>query len=428
MKHRNRILGVTAIALSATLAACSGSNAVPVTGTEPVAGYNAGQVQAPYQNPSQDQNEAQARMQPMNGAQPSSRMPVNAPANAMPQLPQLDTSRLQAAQIIDQNGFQQPMVAADVQIPMGWQVSGGVSWNDDTNCIANQLQIGWTAMGPDSLTALEILPGFNWQVAGTQIQMNPCPAAPFRTTREFLEATVQRTRPGARTLDFERLADIEQKMAQQTQANPQAQVKHDAGRMLIAYTKDGVDMREMLTAAVSFSQMQGNVVAGTATIYSQRAPNGGLDFSLTQRIADSMLPNMAWMAAMKQRSESNLQRYDNNQRSSINDWHNRQMAIINARGQADRHAERMRTNQEVANIYNQTMAHTNSTTQRMHDKSIAGINEVNNYTGVDGGRVSSSIHGGNKVFQDTNNPNNVYNTDASYPSVPNGYVELQPEP
>ena len=352
--------------------------------------------------------------------------PVQADATAaMP--PPLDTSRMQPAQIIDQNGFGQPMVAADVQIPAGWQAVGGVSWNDNTNCVANQLQLGWSAMAPDSLTAVEILPGFNWQVAGTEIQMNPCPAAPWRSTREFLEATVQRTRPGARVLGYERLADVEQRMAQSAQANPQAQLRHDAGRLLIGYAKDGVAMQELLSAAITFSSMQGNVVAGTATISSLRAPEGRLDRDLGKRIGDSMRANPQWMQAMQQRSMASLQRYDNAQRSSINDWHHRQMAIINARGAADRAAIRMRGNQEVAGIYSAIAANSSATSDRMHKTTMSGVQEVDNYAGVDGSTVQASIHGGDRVFQDTANPGNAYATDAPYAEAPAGYVELQRE-
>ena len=352
--------------------------------------------------------------------------PVQADAIAeMP--PPLDTSRMQPAQIIDQNGFGQPMVAADVQIPAGWQTVGGVSWNDNTNCVANQLQLGWSAMAPDSLTAVEILPGFNWQVSGTEIQMNPCPAAPWRSTREFLEATVQRTRPGARVLGYERLADVEQRMAQSAQANPQAQLRHDAGRLLIGYAKDGVAMQELLSAAITFSSMQGNVVAGTATISSLRAPEGRLDRDLGKRIGDSMRANPQWMQAMQQRSMASLQRYDNAQRSSINDWHHRQMAIINARGAADRAAIRMRGNQEVAGIYSAIAANSSATSDRMHKTTMSGVQQVDNYAGVDGSTVQASIHGGDRVFQDTANPGNAYATDAPYAEAPAGYVELQRE-
>lgn len=341
--------------------------------------------------------------------------------------PPLDTSRMQPAQIIDGQGFGQPMVAADVQIPAGWQTVGGVTWNDATNCVANQLQLGWSAVAPDSLTAVEILPGFNWQVSGTEIQMNPCPSGPWRSTREFLEATVQRTRQGARVVEYQDAPDVARQMAQGQQANPQAQVRHDAGRLLIAYTKDGVEMRELLSAAVTFSAMQGNVVAGTATISSLRAPNGRLDPELGKRIGASMRPNPQWMEAMRQRSMASLQRYDNAQRSSINDWHNRQMAIINARGAADRAAIRMRGNQETAGIYNAIAASNSRSSDTVQRQTIDGIYERNSYAGTDGSVVQSSIHGGDRVFQDNSDPNVAYSTNDPY-AAPANATELQPMP
>ncbi|MDH5835705.1 hypothetical protein [Luteimonas kalidii] len=347
-------------------------------------------------------------------------------ASAMP--PPLDTSRMQPAQIIDRAGFGQPIIAADLEIPAGWQTVGGVAWNDGTDCITNQLQIGWTAMAPDSLTAIEILPGFNWQVAGTEIQMNPCPAAPYRSTREFLEATVQRTRPGARVLDYQDQPEVAQQMAQSAQSHPQAQLRHDAGRVLIAYNKDGVEMREVLGAAITFSQMQGNVVAGTATISSVRGPNGRVDFELGKRVGATMRLNPQWLEAMKQRGMANLQRVSDGQRRSINDWHNRQMAIISARGEADRAAIRMRTNREVAGIYSAIAANTSATSDRMHASNIDTINQVNSYAGVDGTVVKSSIHGGDQVFQNSNDPSQAYSTDEAYPNPPSGYVELERVP
>ena len=367
------------------------------------------------------------------GALPPPMPPAQAVAEQQPAAvqagmpPQLDTSRMQPAQIVDGNGFGQPMVAVELQIPAGWQPVGGISWNDATNCVANQLQVGWSAVAPDSLTAVEILPGFNWQVAGTEIQMNPCPSAPYRSTREFLEATVQRTRPGARVVEYQDMPEVARQMAQAAQANPQAQVRHDAGRLLIAYAKDGVAMREQLSAAVTFSSVQGNTVAGTATISSLRAPEGRLDPDLGKRIGDSMRPNPQWMQAMQQRSMASLQRYDNAQRSSINDWHNRQMAIINARGAADRAAIRMRTNQEVSGIYNAIAAGNSRSSDTVQRQTIDGIYERNSYAGTDGSTVQSSIHGGSRVFQDNSDPNVAYSTNDPY-AAPTNATELQQMP
>ena len=266
------------------------------------------------------------------------------------------------------------------------------------------------------------------------MQMNPCPAAPYRSTREFLEATVQRTRPGARVLDYQDQPEIAQQMveaARKAQANGQpalqGQVRNDAGRLLIGYTKDGVEMREVLSALVSFTELQGNVVGGTATINSIRAPNNRLDMELGKRIGDSMRSDPHWFEAMKQRSMASLQRSSSAQSNSIRDWHNREMSIINARGAADRAAISMRGNQEVAGIYSAIAANTSATSDRMHKQTMSGVQGVNNYVGVDGGTVQASIHGGNQVFQDTSNPGNAYSTDAPYPNPPSGYVELERE-
>ncbi len=349
---------------------------------------------------------------------------AGAPPPQMAPPPMLDTSRMQPAQIIDQGGFGQPMVAANLEIPVGWQTVGGVTWNDNTPCVTNQMQIGWTAMAPDSLTAVEILPGFSWQVAGTEIQMNPCPAAPYRSTREFLEATVQRARPGARVLDYEQLTGLEQQMAQAAQSNPQIQARFDAGRLLIGYSTDGVEMREVLSAAVTFTQAQGNIVGGTATIHAQRAPEGRMDMDLMQRIAGTMQPNPQWLQAMQQRGMENIRRFSDGQRRSIDDWHNRQMAIINARGAADRHAIRMRTNQEVAGIYNSIAASTSATSDNMHRRTMEGIGEYNSYSGAGGTTVQSSIHGGSRVFQGNSDPNQAYSTSDPYHN-PSNATELE---
>ena len=407
MGHRGQ--GISALALLVLVAGCS--------------------QQAQMQDPGQWQ--AQSAQSGAGFSQ--SGMPMDqAQSQGMP--PALDTSTMQAAQIVDSNGFSQPMVATDLQIPAGWQAFGGITWNDSTNCGGNQMQVSWGAIAPDSLTAVEILPGFTWQVAGTEMQMNPCPAAPYRSTREFLEATVQRTRPGARVLDYQDQPEIAQQMveaARKAQANGQpamqGQARSDAGRLLIGYIKDGVEMREVLSALVSFTELQGNVVGGTATINSMRAPNNRLDMDLGKRIGDSARSNPQWLEAMMQRRTASRQRFSNAQRSSIDDWHNRQMAIINARGAADRAAISMRSSQEVSGIYSAIAANSSASSDRSQRQAIDGIYERNSYAGTDGSVVQSSIHAGDRVFQDNTNPSNTYSTNDLY-HAPANATELEQLP
>ncbi len=363
------------------------------------------------------------RPRPSQPAAPSAPPPV---ANANPAAPQrtevpaLDTRTLVPAQIIDSTGFRQPMVVAEVQIPQGWRSMGGVSWNDNTNCAANQMQWTWTALAPDSLSAIEKLTGFAWQVQGTENQFNPCPSAPFRNVRAFLEAMAQQLRPGAQVLGYETLPEA----VQQLQQNAQGNVRWEAGQLLIGYQQDNIPMHELLKAAASFTSNQGSVVGGVGIVDAQRAPAGRLDMALNKRMGDTIQLNPQWAQAARQRQQAAISSHHARQANSINDWHNRQMAAINARGEADRAAIRMRTNREVAGIYNAIAANTSATNDRMQDRSLQATREVDVYRGADGGRVESSIHGGSRVFQNPNQPQQTYSTNDPYHNPANA-VELQ---
>ena len=199
------------------------------------------------------------------------------------------------------------------------------------------------------------------------------------------------------------------------------------GQVLIAYTKDGIDMRELLTAAVTFSAMQGNVMGGASMIQSSRAPDGRLDMALAQRVFATMKPNPQWMQAMQRRGMAAVERYGNDQRRSIQDWHSREMAMINARGAADRHAIRMRGNAETAAIYRQTAASTSRSNDAIHAGNLSAIGEYNNYAGTDGTTVQSSIHGGSRVFQSNDLPGNAYSTNDPYHD-PENATELERTP
>ena len=361
--------------------------------------------------------------QPMFDGPPAT-MPSPGVANANdarpPMPPPLDTGRMQPAEIRDSNG----MVASRVQIPAGWQTAGGVTLVE-TSCASNMVKLGWSAIGPDSLTVVELMPGFNWQVQGTQNPMSPCPVAPFRSVREFIAATVQETRPGARILDFQKQPQLEQQAAQAANGQGGGQVQYDGGRMLIAYDKDGVEMREVLIAVLALTDAGGSTMGSVGSMYSIRAPEGRLDMELPMRIAQSMQPNPEWMRMLQQRMMAAMRGYHDDQSRRISDWHSRKMAMINAKGMADRQAIRMRANQDVANTYSAIAANTSATNDRMHATSMGGVREVDNYRGVDGGVVENSIHGGARVFQNTGTPGNAVSTDDPYAQPASGYAELE---
>lgn len=304
-------------------------------------------------------------------------------------------SDMRAVDITDAGGFQQPVAAAIIQIPATWQPRGGVQWDRRTNCVSNQLRFEWLAASPDGLQAFEIMHGYHWQVQGTQIQMNPCPVQAFDSARAFLTAVVQQRRPGARILDYRTLASA----APPGPLPAGMRTRQDAGELLVAYQKGGVEYRESFKTQVNFSEFQGNVMGGTSMVYVLRAPNGKLDFALGARISSSIKSNPHWLALMKESTGAAERRFSSAQSQAISNWHAGEMARINAKGAADRAAIRSQTNREISQIYSDTNRNTQSTNDAMHRRSLEAMGEYNTYSGQGGEPVRSSIHGGDRVLQ-----------------------------
>jgi len=408
-----KLLSLTAVL--AALSACSHPTSTDDTG---LAGYAPTAMEAAFTGPGATTTAPIAAPRSEGDRQAPARTPV---ATLPPMPPTLDTRHMRTVEIRDTNG----MVASQVRIPADWQTAGGVTLDTSTPCASNMVKTSWATIGPDSLTVVELMPGFNWQVQGTQNPMSPCPVAPFRSVREFITATVQETRPGARILDFQKQPQLEQQAAQAANGQGAGQVQYDGGRMLIGYAKDGVEMREVLIAVLSLTNAGGSTMGSVGSMYSIRAPEGRLDMELPMRIAQSMQPNPEWMRMLQQRMMEAMRGYHDDQSRQISDWHNRRMAMINAKGMADRQAIRMRANQDVANTYNAIAANTSATNDRMHATSMSGVREVDNYRGVDGGVVENSIHGGARVFQNTGTPGNAVSTDDPYAQPASGYAELE---
>lgn len=296
---------------------------------------------------------------------------------------------MQEVQVIDAMGFGQPMVAATARIPAGWSTQGGFGWDRSSECVANHLRIQWLAASPDGEQAFEAMPGYNWQVQGTEIPMNPCPALAIRSTREFLQAIAQRY-PNAQVIEYRERPEL----LPQNQAAPMngARAHSDAGQLVIGYTSGGREMRAVLTTTLNFSELQGNVVVGVPAVYAQYAPKGRLNGMIGETIMQSMNMDQRWMAVATQTMKAAIDRIAQRQQRDIAAWHNRRMAEINARGAMDRAQIRMQTNREVAQIYSNIWASSMATDDRIHRRTLETIGGYNTYADpVGGGVVRSSI-------------------------------------
>lgn len=340
----------------------------------------------------------------------------------------------ETVQILDNHGFEQPVLAATLNVPKGWRFGGGVNWDRSVQCTANQLRLEWQTVSADGSQALEFMHGFAWQVQGGQLPTNPCPVLPMASAREFLLAVVQQRRPGAQVLAYRSRPEVAAQTAQQRQAaqakqpqaaNTNSRWHDDAGELEIALPGSG-QMREILSTTVTVlrSQSHGYSVATASVphVLAQRAPEGRLEPALAQRVMEQFALDGQWKTRVQALLLETDTRYYANQRQQIDRWHAREMARIDAKGHADRAAIRSQTAREIAQMRAQTHANTQATNDNIHRRTMEGIGEYNTWRDSSGNTVRSSIHGGDRVLR---------HGDGSYSSTrdpyfnPPGSEELQ---
>lgn len=219
------------------------------------------------------------------------------------------TVHAQRAQIIDSQGFGKPIVAATVLIPQGWRTRGGVQWNAQALC-GTGYKVDWQASSPDGSTTAHYFPAEHWQWnnMGSTLPTG-CPTWKISNVRDYLQNLIQRSRPGARILDFRLRNDINKEYAKLNQTTPmpggEVRTWVESGEALVAFTQNGADMRESVAVVAVFSlnRMSSPGMPTTeffsgATLsgYAMRAPNGRLDFKLAEMIRKSLKTNPEWLS------------------------------------------------------------------------------------------------------------------------------------
>jgi len=221
--------------------------------------------------------------------------------------------RAQRVQIMDMNGFGEPLPAVFALVPLGWRTQGGVQWGNQFMCV-NGYNFNWVAQSPDGLQTVAIMPQEKWESnnygAGAS---NPgCGSAQIRSVQQYLQAQVGRMRPGARVLDYRPRPDLAAQFANLNRVTPgpmgEFRVWVESGEALFAFNDKGRDMRGVATATAAFSlsRMSGvtqgqtmDALTGTAFPgFVATAPNGQLNLKFTEAIRQSLLPNPAWQSAI----------------------------------------------------------------------------------------------------------------------------------
>jgi cell division protein FtsB len=306
--------------------------------------------------------------------------------------------RVQPVEIVDRQGFERPMRAATMLVPAGWRHEAGVAWKPGERCSA-PYQALLRAQAADGLSAIELLPGDGWGASTTGATGNGCRTARWDSAQAYLSAWVQQHRPGARWLDWR--ARPERSRAPQDSGGAGFSMRQwvDSGQALIAYTRDGRELRETLAVTVSLarSQMQMPGMGSTQSLFGQslgvlawRAPAGQLDFRHFDAVWASLQADPTWQARVNEGMQRLAQ---DNQRtqaeiSRINAQTSREtLAHIARRGEIAH-----QTRQEIYAMQSQGWQARQDSQARMHTDNVRTVREVQAWREPGGGVVELSHH------------------------------------
>lgn len=298
-----------------------------------------------------------------------------------------------------------PVLAVSLQIPGEWQAHGGIRWNEQTDCVANAFRMDWSATSPDGRWAIDLLPGFSWQIAGWEVQLNPCPVAPLSSVNEYLQSLARTLYPGAAIVDYRDRPDIVAEL--QSGAPPADSIglhgskmhsRLEVGEIMLRNELDGQLTETTINAVANFTDVtfpgqRTSRMGGVNSLYVVRAPAGKLDFELGERVRRSMRYDKTWQEQTTAYSRQRIDAHAQNQLAGIRRWHSQRMGEISARGAADRAAIRSQTIREVGEINAAGWKSRQASIDRMHRDNVDTIREVNRYNDpAVGGQVELSSH------------------------------------
>jgi hypothetical protein len=220
--------------------------------------------------------------------------------------------RMKRVQLIDQHGFERPMLAASILLPADWQFQGQAVYGKDHGC--SMVQTSFHSTSGDGRMSMDLLPAYTWQWAddpatlqgmrmtaqqGAATGRTGCDIMPPIAAGDFLRRyVVPKVRPNARLVNIEPLAKVNQSLQQQVrqgeaqsaQYGLKVRIRSDAARALVQYTLNGQPVEEWITSVTTVCATLGQVYnartngMGHAFTYScsstfmfvERAPQGQL--------------------------------------------------------------------------------------------------------------------------------------------------------
>jgi hypothetical protein len=239
--------------------------------------------------------------------------------------------------IVDAQGFGEPVVALTLLAPADWRLEGGVAWNMRFQCMGDMVRVSARLTSPDGKLGFEIFPSYiaEWQddewgrnmQAELLAQGQPgCPLQPPFGAEDFLaRMLVPGFRQGAAIAAREPAPQVARAYEAKIRAllgqlDPSIKIRTDAGRALVR--RQGFE--EWITAITTSTAMPGlsptaAMQGGMAyqytyytlaeSVFGFRAPEGTIAQyePLMAAMMGSVRINPQWEAAI-QRVQQNIQR------------------------------------------------------------------------------------------------------------------------
>lgn len=227
------------------------------------------------------------------------------------------TWRVQPADIVDGQGFERPLVAYRVLVPVGWRAEGGVVWNVQNPCAGSDYAVRWSITAPDGVSVLAFVPQPKWQIVRSYLPIpmtrGPCEGPGWTNVQQYLEGLARQTFPQGRILDFRARPDLARPIVEMLRQLPamqsdllQARQRAEAGEIMVATNVDGRETRDVIRAVVMFNETrmmdimnpgrvgQETLDAVPLSVAFMRGPADGFDLRLADLVERSMLQMSEW--------------------------------------------------------------------------------------------------------------------------------------
>jgi len=145
--------------------------------------------------------------------------------------------------IMDQTGFETPLVAGSAVIPADWTAKGGIVWRTNGQCTLGAA-MDWTATSPDGKAMIRLPPAVGWRYnnSGNPVPYD-CIQAAINSADQYVSGFIGQLE-NAKIVDVERDPQLSQALAQppftsEMPGDPYARAWWDAASVTFTYTREG---------------------------------------------------------------------------------------------------------------------------------------------------------------------------------------------